>query len=188
MKYLHLKTEGFSNAIDFPNRFHVNWVRCILRRVHDQFLWLEAKALIKITKDVIQRVIGFSAISEALTLRTISSTKVTRLTQSRCDRKEMTIAHIEDAEVRFASTVLGYRVYQSSHMNSVPSSAMHVAYRIIKEDATYDICEMIRSLRRTRNSHSSMAHYWYVYSSMCKIAFSVRAMLCGLRINLSWFR
>lgn len=57
----------------------------------------------------------------------------------------MTNTDIEDAKVRFSSAVLGYRVYQSSRMNSVPSGAIHVAYRIIKEDATYDICEMIKS-------------------------------------------
>lgn len=57
----------------------------------------------------------------------------------------MTIAHIEDTEVRFASAVLGYRVYQSSRMNSVLSSAIHVAYQIIKEDTTCDVCEMIIS-------------------------------------------
>lgn len=52
-EYLHLKKKGLMNAIDFLDQFHANWVRYVLRRVHDQFLWLEAGALIKITKDVI---------------------------------------------------------------------------------------------------------------------------------------
>lgn len=108
-KYSHMKTKGLSNVADFSNQFYANWVRYVLSRVRDQFLWLEAEAPIRITKDVSQRVTGFSATGEALTLRTISSTKVTRLTQSRCDRREMPIAHIEDAKVRFAFAVLGYR-------------------------------------------------------------------------------
>lgn len=88
---------------------------------------------------------GFSATGEALTLRTISSTKVIWLTKSQCDSREMAITHIKDGEVIFASAVLGYRVYQSSQMNSVSRGVMHVGYQIIKEDATYDICEMIQS-------------------------------------------
>lgn len=52
-EYLHLKTNGFSNAVDFLDQFNVDWVRYVLSRVHDKFLWLEAKAPIKIIKDVI---------------------------------------------------------------------------------------------------------------------------------------
>lgn len=84
VEYLPLKTKGLSNAIDFPDQSHFNWVRYVLSKVHDQFLWLEAQALIKITTDVIQRVTRFSAIGEALNLRKISSTEVTRLTKSQC--------------------------------------------------------------------------------------------------------
>lgn len=84
---MHLKTKSLSNAIDFLDQFHVDWVRYVLSTVHDQFLWLEVEAPIKITKDVIQRVTGFNATGEALNLRTISSTEVTRLTQSQCDRR-----------------------------------------------------------------------------------------------------
>lgn len=57
----------------------------------------------------------------------------------------MTITPIEDMEGRFASVVLGCRVYQSSCMNIVSSGTIHASYQIIKEDATYDICEMIKS-------------------------------------------
>lgn len=88
---------------------------------------------------------GFSATGEALTLRMISSTEVIWLTKSQCDSRAMIITHIEDAKVRFAFVVLGYMVYQSSRMNSVSSCAIHARYRIIKEDETYDICEMIQS-------------------------------------------
>lgn len=52
-KYLPLKTKGLSNVVDFPDQFHDEWVRYVLSRVHDQFLWLETQAPIKITKDVI---------------------------------------------------------------------------------------------------------------------------------------
>lgn len=71
--------------IDFSIQFHDDWVRYVLRRVHDQFLWLEANTLIKISKEVIQRVTRFSGTSEALTLQMISSNEVIRLTKSHCD-------------------------------------------------------------------------------------------------------
>lgn len=76
-EHMHLKTKGLSHAIDIPNQFHVDWIRYVLSRVHDWFLWLEVEAPIKITKDVIQGVTTFSERGEALTLRTISFGEVT---------------------------------------------------------------------------------------------------------------
>lgn len=81
-KFLSLKTKGLANVVDFLDQFHDEWVRYVLNRVHDQFLWLEAQALIKITKEVILRVTRFSATGEALTLRMISSSEVIRLIKS----------------------------------------------------------------------------------------------------------
>lgn len=101
-EYIPLTTKGLSNVVDFSDHFHAKWVRYLLTRVHDQFLWLETQASIKITKDVIRRVTRFTIASEALTLRTISSSEVIWLTKSRCDIRAMTITHIEDVEVRLA--------------------------------------------------------------------------------------
>lgn len=81
-KHMHLKTKGLLYVVDIHNQFHADWIKYVLSRMHDQFLWLEVEAPIKITKEVIQRVTGLSATSEALTLRTISSGDVTRLNQS----------------------------------------------------------------------------------------------------------
>lgn len=53
LEYLPLKTKGLSNVVDFPDMFHEDWVKYVLSKVHDQFLWLETQAPIKITKEVI---------------------------------------------------------------------------------------------------------------------------------------
>lgn len=81
-EHMHLQSKGLSYVVDIPNQVHVNQIIYVLSRVHDYFLWMEAEALIKITKDVMRRVTGFNETGKTLTLRTISSNEVTQLTKS----------------------------------------------------------------------------------------------------------
>lgn len=57
----------------------------------------------------------------------------------------MTISDIVEYDVRFASMVTGYKVYQSSRDNSVSSMAICATYSIIKEDKLYDLCGVLQS-------------------------------------------
>lgn len=40
---------------------------------------------------------------------------------------------------------MGYKVYQSSRDNTVSSTTIYVAYKVIKEDELYDLCEVLQS-------------------------------------------
>ena len=57
----------------------------------------------------------------------------------------MRVNSIENVEGNFASIVIGYKIYQSTKLNSVLSRAIHVAYRMVKEDVFYDLSEMLKS-------------------------------------------
>ena len=50
--------KGLMHALDFPIAFKIEWIKIILRRIHDGYIWLEGGP-VKITKRVIYRVIGF---------------------------------------------------------------------------------------------------------------------------------
>ena len=85
----------------------------------------------KITKEVINRVIGFGAVNELPTLRTIATNLVTHLTMCMIDYGEMIINDTVDLEVLFFVMVIGHRVYQSGRINNVPSGAIHTTYQIV---------------------------------------------------------
>lgn len=55
----------------------------------------------------------------------------------------MKISTIKEDDVKFSPMVIGYKVYQSNRLNSVPRTAIHVAYQMVKEDAHYDLCSVL---------------------------------------------
>lgn len=48
-KYEHIKIKELTKALTYPHVFKPQWVKFVLRRVHDDFMWL-AKQPFKITK------------------------------------------------------------------------------------------------------------------------------------------
>lgn len=124
--------------------FQPDWIRLVLRRVHEPRMWLVKGRVTPITKEDLRRVHGYNDKGEALTLRTIANAEVTRLTKSRSDSWLMTVNDIKDDGVQFASTVISDKVYQSSNLNSVLGGAIHAAHRIMHDNGQYDICAMFR--------------------------------------------
>lgn len=57
----------------------------------------------------------------------------------------MTISDIIEYDVRFASMVAGYKVYQSSRANIVSDIEIYVAYQILKENKLYNLCGVLLS-------------------------------------------
>ena len=53
-----VENKGLSCALYFPTVFKTEWIRLVLSRIHDGYLWLEGGP-IKITKRIIHRVIGY---------------------------------------------------------------------------------------------------------------------------------
>lgn len=56
----------------------------------------------------------------------------------------MTISDIIEHDVKFASMVTGYKVYQSSRQNSVSDTAIFATYQML-EDKRYDLCGVLLS-------------------------------------------
>lgn len=90
----------------------MEWIWYVLSRVHDEFIWLDRPY--KITKQVIQVVTCLSATGEVLSLRKVSNNTVITTTGSKFDNKAMTMSDILKYNVKFASMIVCYKVYQSS--------------------------------------------------------------------------
>lgn len=118
-------------------------VRYAPSRIHDQFMWLDRPH--KISKEAIHTVTRLCATGEVPLLRYVPKNDVEKLTRSKWDGRAMTVNNISDPTVKYASMVIGYRIYYSSKMNNVLVAAIHTAYQMIIEDVDYDLSEALRS-------------------------------------------
>lgn len=57
----------------------------------------------------------------------------------------MSVNNINDPVVKYASMVIGYRIYYSSRLNSIATASIHIAYQMVKENVDYDLAEALRS-------------------------------------------
>lgn len=73
-QFRRVADKGFHHALNFLNDFEEEHVRYVLRKIHDQFIWLDRPH--KITKEVIHVVIGLSATGEVHVLRSILKDEV----------------------------------------------------------------------------------------------------------------
>lgn len=78
-------------------------------------------------------------------MRKVQNTTMVVVTGSHYDNKSMTISNIVENDARFASMVVGYKVYQSSRKSSVSGTAIFSAYQMLKEDKSYDLFSVLLS-------------------------------------------
>ena len=58
-------------CLKFPIVFKTEWIRLVLSKIHDGSIWIE-DGLVKITKKIIHRVIGYPILDQSKTLRSDS--------------------------------------------------------------------------------------------------------------------
>ena len=62
-----VEKKGLTHALYFPTVFKTEWIKLVLSRIHDGYLWLEGGP-IKITKRIIHRVTGYPTLDQPKTL------------------------------------------------------------------------------------------------------------------------
>jgi hypothetical protein len=67
-EFKNVEKKGLTCSLHFLNVFKIEWIRIVLRRIHDSSLWLD-NGPIKITKRIIHRVIGHPTIDQPKTMR-----------------------------------------------------------------------------------------------------------------------
>jgi len=115
----------------------------VLSRVHDNFLWLNKP--FKITKDAIRAVTSLHSSRGLPILKSVKNQTVTEATGSKFDKRAMTIEDITDLDIKFASMIIGYKIYHSSRENSVSGTAVYTAYEMLRKNVDYDLCELLLS-------------------------------------------
>lgn len=139
--FKNLEEKCFIQLVHFPIFDEPEWVGYVLRKIHDEFLWLDKPY--KITKKAIQEVTYLSATGIVPKLWHVKNTIVMEVTSLNHNNRSMTISEIVEHDVRFAQMVIGYKVYQSSRYNSIFDTTIYATYQMLKEDKRYDLCEVL---------------------------------------------
>lgn len=93
-----------------------------------------------ITLEAIHAVTSFYNIGEVPTLKKVTKMEMTKLTGSLSDQWAMTINTIKDDLVKYDCMVIDYQMFYANRVNFDPAAAVNVTYKIIKEDASFDLC------------------------------------------------
>lgn len=83
---------------------------------------------------------SLAEIGDMPSLRKVSNDTVIATTRSKFDSRAMTINDILEKDVKFASIVVGYKVYQSSMYNFVSGTTIYFSYHMLNEEKRYDLC------------------------------------------------
>lgn len=93
----------------------------------------------KITKEAIQAITSLSS-TRLHPDKKVSNDFVRKITSAISGKRSMKVSTITDTDIKFGSMVIGYKVTQSNGLNSVSSSCILVAYRMMRENAKLDLC------------------------------------------------
>lgn len=78
----------------------------------------------------------------------------------------MRVDDIRDIDVKFATMVIGYKVYQSNQLNSVSGTNILIAHHMVKEDTHHDLCsvmlkELMTNLHKIKKDKKNTFRYGY---------------------------
>ena len=104
--------------------------------MHDGQLWLEQPILI--TKKMIHGITGLPILAKAKMTKALRQDELEKKTLAEWDGRGMKISSVTNAKLKFGIHVIAYKIYSSSHPNSVSCEAIDLAYKVVK-----NICHMI---------------------------------------------
>lgn len=89
-------------------------------------MWLNIAFII--TKEAISTIIGLNFSGQLPILKSMKNQIVIEATGSNFDKRAMKIEDIIEVDVKFASMIIGYKIYHSSWDNSISGTTIYVAY------------------------------------------------------------
>ena len=95
---------------EFPTVFKTEWIRPVLSRIHDGSIWLE-DGLVKITKRIVHRVIGYPTLDWPKTLRSDYEEVIEKNTGVKWNKCGVNIDTIQDPLINFSVRVISHKFY-----------------------------------------------------------------------------
>lgn len=100
--------KGLNHTLDFPQVFKIEWIRILLSRIYDNYIWLENRS-INLTKRIINRVSGYPIIDRPKSMR--SDAKET-IEKNRCaiwNKRGMLIGTVSDPLIALILKLIAHK-------------------------------------------------------------------------------
>lgn len=140
-EHKHLEDKGLTHITHLPWNFQIKWIKYILSRVHSGYLWLEQPFLI--TKKMIHRITNLPMLSKSKATKTLGWDVLKKKTLVEWDGKGMKISNVTDAELKFGIQVIAHKIYNSNCLNSVSCKAVDLAFKVMKNNISYDLTDLL---------------------------------------------
>lgn len=112
---------------NFPNFcYEDEWVKYVIIQIHDKFMWLDMSHMI--TKQVIKVVTDLYSKGPIPILKAIKNEIVMKLTGVKFDKHALTVKDIDDSIVKYASMMIGYKIFYTNRENCIAATTIHTPH------------------------------------------------------------
>ena len=158
LEHQHLEAKGLTHIPHMPHEFQVKWIRFILSQVHNGWLWLEQPILIM--KKMIHRITSLPILAKAKTTKTLGRAELEKKTLVEWDGRGMKISSVTNIELNIFHSHIVHKIYSSSRLNSVSCEAVDLAYKVVKNNLSLDLAELLliqfnKNVERIRTSKNN---------------------------------
>lgn len=133
-----VERKGLPHALDFLNVFKTGRIKIVLRKIHDNSIWLD-NGLVNIMNTIVHIVKRYPTLDWPKTMRSESKEVIEKNTWLVWNKRGMKIATISDPLVSFAVRIISHKFYQSIKLNSISCVFFDMGYKIVKKDHTHDL-------------------------------------------------
>ena len=82
-------------------------------------------------------------LAKAKSTKTLGRAELEKKTLAEWDGRGMKISSIANAELKFGTHVIVHKIYSSSWQNSVSCEAIDLAYKVVKNNLSYDLVDLL---------------------------------------------
>lgn len=82
-------------------------------------------------------------LEKAKMTKTLSQVELENKTLAEWDGRGMKISYVIDMELNFRIHVIAHKIYNSRRLNSVSCEAVDLAYKVVKNNLSLDLAEMM---------------------------------------------
>ena len=114
-----IERKGMTDALYFLNVFKIEWIKIVLSRIHDNYVWLD-NGILKITKKIVHRLKWYPTLDRPKTMRSESKEVIEKNTRVVWNKQDMIIDTISDPLINIIVRIIAHIFYQYSRLNNIP--------------------------------------------------------------------
>ena len=92
---------------------------------------------------MIHQVIGLPMLAKEKSTKTLGWAELEKKTLAKWDGRGMRISYIANPRLKFGTHVIALKIYSSRWQNSVSYEAVDLAYKIVKNNLSYDLADLM---------------------------------------------